>query len=101
MTGIYKLDDLGGLTVGQGQDCNNFAEVIDHLLEKYPYKQVKKMLGFDSIADLSEYLTDCYGDYDEAEAKEICIDAFDGEDIDDADPDVEWGDEMYCRQAGK
>ena len=57
------------------------------------------MLGFGSIADLSEYLTG--GNYDEGEAREICMNSLEGEDIDENDPDAEWGDQMYDRAAGK
>lgn len=99
MSDIYKLDYLDGMTVGAGQDFDNFAEVIDYLLDNYPYKDVKKLLGFGSIADLSEYLTG--GNYDEGEAREICMNSLEGEDIDEDDPDAEWGDHMYDVAAGK
>ena len=36
MNDIYKLDYLDGMTVGAGQDFDNFAEVIDYLLDNYP-----------------------------------------------------------------
>lgn len=101
MSDIYKLDDLDGMTVGTGQDFDNFAEVIDYLLDTYPYKEVRKLLGFDSIADLAEYLVSENGNYDESEAREICMNALGGEDIDEEDPYAEWGDEMYDRAAGK
>lgn len=97
----YRLNGLGGMTVGNGADFDSFAEIIDYLLETRPYGEVKELLGFDSIADLSEYLVDSKGNYDESEAREICMNVLDGEDIDDEDPETEWGDEMYCRQAGK
>ena len=45
MSDIYRLDDLDGMTVGAGQNFDNFAEVIDYLLDNYPYKDVKKLLG--------------------------------------------------------
>lgn len=99
MNDIYKLDYLGGMTVGASQGCDNFAEVIDHLFEKYPYKDVLKLLGFDSISDLSEYLTG--GNYDEGQARELCKDVLDGSDLDDIDPETEHGDEMRDRLAGK
>ena len=99
MSDIYRLDDLDGMTVGAGQNFDNFAEVIDYLLDNYPYKDVKKLLGFDSIADLSEYLTG--GNYDEGEAREICMNSLEGEDIDEEDPYAEWGDHMYDVAAGK
>lgn len=101
MSDIYRLDDLDGMTVGAGQNFDNFAEVIDYLLETRPYGEVKELLGFDSIADLSEYLVNSKGNYDESEAREICMNALGGEDIDEEDPYAEWGDEMYCRAAGK
>ena len=101
MDDIYKLNDLDGKTVGAGKDFENFAEVIDYLLENYPYKKVRELLGFRSIADLAEYLVTIKGVYDEGEAREICMNSLGGEDIDDEDSEAEWGDEMYCRQAGK
>lgn len=78
---------------------SNFAGVIDQLFEDYPYKDVLELLGFDSISDLSEYLTG--GNYDEGQARELCKDALDGSDLDDIDPEVEHGDEMRDRLAGK
>ena len=101
MSDIYKLDDLDGITVGAGQNFDNFAEIIDYLLETRPYGEVKELLGFDSRADLSEYLVDSKGNYDESEAREICMNALGGEDIDEEDPYAEWGDHMYDRAAGK
>lgn len=101
MNDIYKLDDLDGFTVGAGQNFDNFADVIDYLLETHPYSEVKEMLGFNSIADLSEYLTTNHGAYDESEAREICMNALGGEDIDEEDPYAEWGDHMYDVAAGK
>ena len=89
MSDIYRLDDLDGMTVGAGQNFDNFAEVIDYLLETRPYGEVKELLGFDSIADLSEYLVDSKGNYDESEAREICMNALGGEDIDEEDPYAE------------
>lgn len=97
MSDIYRLDNLGGMTVGAGQSLDNFAEVIDHLFENYPYKDVLKLLGFDSISDLSEYLTG--GNYDEGQARELCKDVLD--ENDDIDPETEHGDEMRDRLAGK
>lgn len=99
MSDIYRLDNLGGMTVGAGQSLDNFAEVIDHLFENYPYKDVLKLLGFDSISDLSEYLTG--GNYDEGQARELCKDVLDEGNLDDIDPETEHGDEMRDRLAGK
>lgn len=34
--------------------------------------------------------------------KDLCMQELDGEDADDEeDPEIDWGDQMYCRQAGK
>ena len=78
---------------------NNSIKIIDGLFENYPYKDVLKLLGFDSISDLSEYLTG--GNYDEGQARELCKDVLDGSDLDDIDPETEHGDEMCDRLAGK
>lgn len=97
MSDIYRLDDLNGWTVGKDQDFDTFAEVIDYLRSKDSHQ-----IGFDEVIDeLDECPTDENGIYDEDEAKDICLRVFDGEDIDDEDPEAEWGDEMYCRAAGK
>lgn len=40
------------------------------------------------------------GDFED-NAKSLCMGALDGVDEDDDDPEAEWGDQMYCRQAGK
>lgn len=78
---------------------NNSAKTIDGLFENYSYKDALRLLGFDSIADLSEYLTG--GNYDEGQARELCKDVLDGSDLDDIDPETEHGDEMCDRLAGK
>ena len=78
---------------------NNSAKTIDGLFENYPYKDALRLLGFDSIADLSEYLTG--GNYDEGQARELCKDALDEGNLDDFDPETEHGDEMRDRLAGK
>lgn len=78
---------------------NNSAKTIDGLFENYPYKDALRLLGFDSIADLSEYLTG--GNYDEGQARELCKDVLDEGNLDDIDPETEHGDEMYDRAAGK
>lgn len=97
MSDIYKLDGLNGWTVGKDQDFDTFAKVIDYLRSKDSHQ-----IGFDEVIDeLDECPTDENGIYDEDEAKDICLRVFDGEDIDDEDPEAEWGDEMYCRAAGK
>ena len=78
---------------------NNSAKTIDGLFENYPYKDALRLLGFDSIADLSEYLTG--GNYDEGQARELCKDVLDEGNRDDIDPETEHGDEMCDRLAGK
>lgn len=76
---------------------NNSAKTIDGLFENHSYKDALRLLGFDSIADLSEYLTG--GNYDEGQARELCKDVLD--ENDDIDPETEHGDEMRDRLAGK
>ncbi|WP_230861435.1 hypothetical protein [Lactobacillus crispatus] len=48
-------------------------------------------------------LVDTLGGYEDFEesAKELCMKKLDGVNEDDDDPEAEWGDQMYCRQAGK
>ena len=76
---------------------NNSAKTIDGLFENYSYKDALRLLGFDSIADLSEQLTG--GNYEEGQARELCKDVLD--ENDDIDPETEHGDEMRDRLAGK
>ena len=78
---------------------NNSAKTIDGLFENYSYKDALRLLGFDSIADLSEYLTG--GNYDEGQARELCKDVLDEGNLDDIGPETEHGDEMRDRLAGK
>lgn len=78
---------------------NNSAKTIDGLFEKYSYKDALRLLGFDSIADLSEYLTG--GNYDEGQARKLCKDVLDEGNLDDIDSETEHGDEMRDRLAGK
>lgn len=78
---------------------NNSAKTIDGLFENYSYKDAFRLLVFDSIADLSEYLTG--GNYDEGQARELCKDVLDEGNLDDIDPETEHGDEMRDRLAGK
>ena len=78
---------------------NNSAKTIDGLFENYSYKDALRLLGFDSIADLSEYLTG--GNYDDVQARELCKDVLDEGNLDDIDPETEHGDEMRDRLAGK
>ena len=78
---------------------DNSIKTIDGLFENYPYKDALRLLGFDSIADLSEYLTG--GNYDEGQARELCKDVLDEGNLDDIDSETEHGDEMRDRLAGK
>lgn len=76
-----------------------FAETIDNLFENYSYKDVLELLGFNGIADLSEYLTG--GNYDKGQARALCKDVLDENNLDDINQEVEHGDEMRDRLAGK
>ena len=55
MSDIYRLDNLGGMTVGASQSLDNFAEVIDHLFENYPYKDVLDGSDLDDIDPETEH----------------------------------------------
>ena len=96
----YKLNDINA-TVGTEADFKNFKDVIDWVFFNYPYKKALEMLCCDGIQDISEAVTNDKGQFDEEAAKGLCMDGLDGEDIDDENPKTEWGDQMYCRQAGK
>ena len=68
-------------------------------MDTYRLNDLKATVGM--FGDLSEAITNDKGEFDEDLAKDLCMDCLDGEDVDDEDPEAEWGDEMYCRQAGK
>lgn len=96
----YRLNDLQA-TVGMFGDFSNFKDVIDYIFETNPFKKALDIFGCDDVQDLSEALTNSKGEFDEDLAKDLCMDCLDGVDEDDEDPEAEWGDEMYCRVAGK
>lgn len=97
---IYKLNDINA-TVGPDADFKNFKDVIDWVFFNYPYEKALEMFSCDGIQDISEAVTNDKGQFDEEAAKGLCMDGLDGEDTDDEDPKAEWGDQMYCHQAGK
>lgn len=96
----YKLREINA-TVGMFGDFTNFKDVIDYVLENYPYKKALRMLSCDDIQDLAESITDDQGIFSEDAAQDLCMSCLDGVDAEDDDPEGEWGDEMYCRAAGK
>ena len=96
----YKLNYLNA-TVGMFGDFSNFKDVIDYVFESNPYKKSLDIFGCDDIQDLSEAVTNDQGAFDDEKARQLCMDCLDGEALDDEDPEAEWGDEMYCRAAGK
>lgn len=88
----YKLEKLG-IKVGMFGDETTFLDVLNELVKFDP------RLGIDSVEDLVNALSK--SGYNEDMAKDLCMDELDGVDIDDEDPEADWGDQMYCRQAGK
>lgn len=96
----YKLNDIDA-TVGMSGDFSNFKDVIDWVFTNYSYQKALEMFSCDDIQDISEAVTNDKGEFDEDLAKELCLEALDGEDVDDIDPEAEWGDEMRDRLAGK
>ena len=96
----YRLNALKA-TVGMFGDFTNFKDVIDFIFETNPFKKALDIFDCDDVGDLSEAITNDKGEFDEDLAKDLCMDCLDGVDEDDEDPEAEWGDEMYCRAAGK
>lgn len=90
--GVYKLQKLG-IKVGMFRDETTFLDVLNELVKFDP------RLGIDSVEDLVNALSK--SGYNEDMARDLCMQELDGEDADDEDPKVDWGDQMYCRQAGK
>lgn len=90
--GVYKLQKLG-IKVGMFGDEITFLDVLNELVKFDP------RLGIDSVEDLVNALSK--SGYNEDMARDLCMQELDGEDADDEDPKVDWGDQMYCRQAGK
>ena len=103
----YRLNDLQA-TVGMFGDFSNFKDVIDYIFETNPFKKALDIFDCDDVGDgiarangLDNALAGELVEFDEDLAKDLCMDCLDGEDVDDEDPEAEWGDEMYCRAAGK
>lgn len=88
----YKLKDLG-ITVGMFGDDTTFLDILNGMVKIDP------RLGIDNVEDLVDQLSK--SGFDEDAAKDLCMDQFDGEDMDDENPEADWGDQMYCREAGK
>ena len=88
----YKLRKINA-TVGMFGNYTNFTAVVSDLVKVDP------RLHIDSLDDLIVALTG--QDIDEDKARDLCMQELDGEDVDDEDPEAEWGDEMYDRAAGK
>lgn len=88
----YKLNKLG-ITVGMFGDDTTFLDVLNGLVKIDP------KLGIDNVEDLVNALSE--SGFDDDMAQDLCMQELDGEDADDEDPEAEWGDEMYCRAAGK
>ena len=89
----YKLRKIDA-TVGMFGDFTTFKDVLNKMIKIDP------RLGIDDTEDLVDALNENGGDFEDA-AKNLCMDALDGVDEEDDDPEAEWSDEMYCRQAGK
>lgn len=91
--GVYKLQKLG-IKVGMFGNETTFLDVLNELVKFDP------RLGIDSVEDLVNALSK--SGYNDDMAKDLCMQELDGEDADDEeDPELNWGDQMYCRQAGK
>lgn len=96
----YRLNDLKA-TVGMFGDFTHFKDVIDFIFETNPFKKALDIFGCDDVGDLSEAITNDKGEFDEDLAQDLCIDCLDGENVDDEDPEAEWGDQMFDRAVGK
>lgn len=91
--GVYKLQKLG-IKVGMFGNETTFLDVLNGLVKIDP------RLGIDNVEDLVNALSQ--SGYDDDMGKDLCMQELDGEDADDEeDPEIDWGDQMYCRQAGK
>lgn len=89
---VYKLEKLG-IKVGMFGNETTFLDVLNGLVKIDP------RLGIDNVEDLVNALSK--SGYNDDMAKDLCMQELDGEDVDDEDPEIDWGDQMYCRQAGK
>lgn len=89
----YKLRDIGATVSTFGDEYQTFSDVLNDMIKIDP------RLDINDVQDLVDTLG---GDEDfEESAKELCMKKLDGVNEDDDDPEAEWGDQMYCRQAGK
>lgn len=89
----YKLRDIGATVSTFGDEYHTFNDVLNDMVKIDP------RLGIEDVQDLVDTLGG-YSDFEES-AKDLCMKNLDGVDEEDDDPEAEWGDEMYCRQAGK
>lgn len=91
----YKLRAIDATVSTFGDEFHTFTDVLNHMIKFDP------RLGITDVQDLVDSLAG-YKDFEEG-AKELCMKNLDGidEDEDEEDPEAEWGDQMYCRQAGK
>lgn len=94
---LQKID----MTVGPFGDFQDFTEVIDYLFKNKGYEETLDLFGLDGIEYLSEVLVNGNGCYDEEKARFLVIDSLDGIPEEGYNPELDWGDEMYCREAGK
>lgn len=89
----YKLRDIGATVNTFGDEYHTFSDVLNDMIKIDP------RLDINDVQDLVDTLGG-YEDFEES-AKELCMKKLDGVNEDDDDPEAEWGDQMYCRQAGK
>ncbi|MBI1711073.1 hypothetical protein HYQ50_2089 [Lactobacillus crispatus] len=89
----YKLRDIGSTVSTFGDEYQTFSDVLNDMIKIDP------RLDINDVQDLVDTLGG-YEDFEES-AKELCMKKLDGVNEDDDDPEAEWGDQMYCRQAGK
>lgn len=88
----YKLNKLG-ITVGMFGDDTTFLDVLNGLVKIDP------KLGIDNVEDLVNALSE--SGFDDDMAQDLCMQELDGEDVDDEDPEAEWGDHQYDQVVGK
>ena len=100
---VYKLRDLDDFTVGHEEDFENFEEVINWVFKTRSYERALKMLDMTGIEDLSEAVTNDKGYFDEGLARDLCLDVFDGVEVDQEDEEfkLEWEDHMLDRALEK
>lgn len=70
-------------------------------MDGYKLRKIDATVGmFADFTSFTDALSENGGDFEDS-AKSLCMDALDGVDEDDDDPEAEWGDHMYDRAAGK